>query len=235
MPVDDSSQDDIQEFFDQVADKINEKTIEKVNVVVHCVAGVSRSTSLVLAYLMKYQKMDLHTAFSYTHSKRPVIRPNNGFFRQLLNYEMKIFGKNSCKMIQLHVNGFDIEVPDFFQSEHKGFLILESLKEKSKHESKMAGKDFKKQEEALTPQANPQTNPPPALSNLEQNLSNALQSPVLSEAEAEKAALSEDIKKENLLKRFVIGNDAKIDNEMIIDIREEKIANVDKDNKKDKK
>lgn len=79
---------------------------------------------------MKFHKMDLHSAFTHTHSKRPVIRPNNGFFKQLLNYEMKLFGKNSFKMIQLHVNGVDIEVPDFFQSEHRGFIILESLKGK---------------------------------------------------------------------------------------------------------
>lgn len=52
VPVDDTPNDDIEEFLDVVADKINERVQMNINICVHCVAGVSRSTSLVLAYLM---------------------------------------------------------------------------------------------------------------------------------------------------------------------------------------
>lgn len=186
VPVDDSPNDDIEEFFDLVADKINERTLLNINICVHCVAGVSRSTSLVLAYLMKYQKMDLHSAFSFTHAKRPVVRPNNGFFHQLLNYEYKLFGKYSFNMVQLSVNGATIEVPDFFRTEHRGFIVLESLKEKSKMENRNRGADSGSIQ-APPDASTSQSRQPP-------------EEPRVSAAEQERS----DHQKENLLRRFVV-------------------------------
>lgn len=128
--------------------------------------------------------MDLHSAFSFTHARRPVVRPNNGFLKQLLNYEAKLFGKHSFKMVQLTANGVNIEVPDFFQTEHRGFIILESLKEKSKLEARNRG-----EEPSLDPLA---------------GVSQASRTPPddrrLSAAEQDR----KDQRKENLLRRFVV-------------------------------
>ena len=52
--------------------------------------GVSRSTSLVLAYLMKYKRMTLRQAFELVSSRRTCVRPNPGFWRQLLDYEKRL-------------------------------------------------------------------------------------------------------------------------------------------------
>eukprot|EP00948_MAST-09A_sp_MAST-9A-sp1_P002644 g2644.t1 len=59
----------------------------KNGVLVHCVAGRSRSPALVIAYLMKEQQMAFHDAFKLVKRKRKVISLNKGFERQLKAYE----------------------------------------------------------------------------------------------------------------------------------------------------
>jgi len=46
---------------------------------VHCYAGVSRSATIVIAYLMAEMNMGFMDAFSFTKSKRFVVFPNFGF------------------------------------------------------------------------------------------------------------------------------------------------------------
>lgn len=59
-------------------------------VYVHCVAGISRSASLVIAYIMKTRSMNYTESFELVSQKRRVIDPNEGFVRQLvLYYKMK--------------------------------------------------------------------------------------------------------------------------------------------------
>src|SRR5699024_9191630 len=75
-------------------------------VAVHCISGISRSSTLVIgntlkathahhlqmikrhlsntAFLMKHKNMMLKEAFYLVRSKRWFIRPNTGFFRQLV-------------------------------------------------------------------------------------------------------------------------------------------------------
>jgi protein-tyrosine phosphatase len=67
---------------------------EKV-VLVNCVAGISRSSTFVIAYIMKYYNLNLKKAFLYVRSKRNQICPNKKFMEYLLQYELAIFGKNS--------------------------------------------------------------------------------------------------------------------------------------------
>jgi protein-tyrosine phosphatase len=56
-------------------------------VLVHCYAGVSRSSTCVIAYLMQEKDMTFEQAFSFASKKRPVIFPNMGFQRQLTEFE----------------------------------------------------------------------------------------------------------------------------------------------------
>lgn len=52
-------------------------------ILIHCNAGVSRSSTICIAYLMAEHKMNFDTAFSLVKSKRECIRPNDGFLKQL--------------------------------------------------------------------------------------------------------------------------------------------------------
>jgi len=54
---------------------------------VHCLAGVSRSVSLVLAYLIKHKGLTYNKAYDYVKAKRKIIHPNDGFIEALKKLE----------------------------------------------------------------------------------------------------------------------------------------------------
>lgn len=55
-------------------------------VLVHCKMGVSRSASTVIAYAMKQQHWPLDVALPYVRDRRSIIKPNEGFMKQLQTY-----------------------------------------------------------------------------------------------------------------------------------------------------
>lgn len=55
------------------------------NIIVHCHAGISRSASIVIYYLMKTNKSSFESVYAFVKSKRIQISPNNGFIRQLVS------------------------------------------------------------------------------------------------------------------------------------------------------
>ena len=59
------------------------------NVLVHCILGKSRSTSLVIYYLMKEKKWDYDTCLKYVQERRPCADPSFHFVRQLKEYYNK--------------------------------------------------------------------------------------------------------------------------------------------------
>lgn len=60
-------------------------------VLVHCVVGVSRSATLVLAYLMLRQQMSLRQAVIAVRQHRWIF-PNRGFLHQLCQLDQKLQG-----------------------------------------------------------------------------------------------------------------------------------------------
>jgi len=59
---------------------------------VHCRNGMSRSTSVVIAYLMRHFKMPLLEAFNFVRERRPCTSPNPSFMRQLAAFERAWLG-----------------------------------------------------------------------------------------------------------------------------------------------
>ncbi|XP_075390600.1 dual specificity protein phosphatase 13B [Tenrec ecaudatus] len=57
-------------------------SVPQGRVLVHCAMGVSRSATLVLAFLMIYEKMSLVEAIKVVQARRDIC-PNTGFLRQL--------------------------------------------------------------------------------------------------------------------------------------------------------
>ncbi|KAG5725674.1 putative rhodanese domain-containing dual specificity protein phosphatase [Termitomyces sp. T112] len=52
-------------------------------ILVHCLIGMSRSATVVAAYLMKTRKMTRATAIKFIKQRRPEVHPNYGFIKQL--------------------------------------------------------------------------------------------------------------------------------------------------------
>jgi len=67
--------------------KFIDKGIQAGGVLVHCQMGISRSSTVVIAYLMEKQKMTFVNALSHTLERRTFIDPNMGFRKQLQLFE----------------------------------------------------------------------------------------------------------------------------------------------------
>ena len=64
-------------------------------VLIHCYAGISRSATVCLAYLMKSRNMRLEEAFEFVRKLRTVISPNLAFMLQLSKYEAELQEKEN--------------------------------------------------------------------------------------------------------------------------------------------
>lgn len=56
----------------------------------HCQAGISRSATICLAYLIQSRRVRLEEAFDFVKQRRGVISPNFGFMGQLLQFETEV-------------------------------------------------------------------------------------------------------------------------------------------------
>ena len=87
--VSDASSANIIDVSESVVSFLGHVESVKGRVLVHCIAGVSRSVSAVLMHLMPRHRLSLHDAFRYVRSCRPQICPNDGFKLQLAKLEVQ--------------------------------------------------------------------------------------------------------------------------------------------------
>jgi len=70
-------------------------------ILIHCMAGISRSATIVIGYIMRLNNWDAATSIAFVKQKRREINPNLGFLSQLLQYEIKLHGKAKSAEIEL--------------------------------------------------------------------------------------------------------------------------------------
>jgi len=87
LPLIDSDDEDIGAYFDETAEWIQTAILDGGTVLVHCMAGVSRSATIVSAYLMKARSINVDESMLYIKSRRSKVNPNPGFVKQLILYE----------------------------------------------------------------------------------------------------------------------------------------------------
>ncbi|CAL1170126.1 unnamed protein product [Cladocopium goreaui] len=87
VDVEDMSKEPLEEFLEEATDFIYSWTSQNLPVLVHCRAGVSRSASVVLAYMVRFANFTLNDAFVYLRAARPAVTPNLGFMEKLVAYE----------------------------------------------------------------------------------------------------------------------------------------------------
>ncbi|XP_063251406.1 dual specificity protein phosphatase 16 [Prinia subflava] len=90
VPVNDSFCEKILPWLDKSVDFIEKAKASNGRVLVHCLAGISRSATIAIAYIMKRMDMSLDEAYRFVKEKRPTISPNFNFLGQLLDFEKKI-------------------------------------------------------------------------------------------------------------------------------------------------
>ena len=63
------------------------------NILVHCAAGMSRSASLVIFYIMKEKGWNFDASYKFCKDRRPIVEPNDNFQEQLRDYYNKYIKK----------------------------------------------------------------------------------------------------------------------------------------------
>ncbi|KAI9543949.1 Dual specificity protein phosphatase 10 [Dissostichus eleginoides] len=87
LPATDSNKQNLRQFFEEAFEFIEEAHQAGMGLLIHCQAGVSRSATIVIAYLMKHTWMTMTDAYKFVKTRRPIISPNLNFMGQLLEFE----------------------------------------------------------------------------------------------------------------------------------------------------
>jgi protein phosphatase slingshot len=91
--INDEPSEQIRSFFQDIFEFIRRHHNLGHSVLVHCQMGISRSATLVIAYLMIDGHKTLGEAFQQVKGVRQQIDPNDGFIRQLRELEISLFGQ----------------------------------------------------------------------------------------------------------------------------------------------
>ncbi|XP_015785951.1 tyrosine-protein phosphatase yvh1 isoform X1 [Tetranychus urticae] len=95
----DMPRQDLISYFPTTNEFIEAAVSRKENVLVHCIAGVSRSATIVTAYLMKKKNKPAEECLEKVREKRSIIDPNEGFRKQLklfetMGYQIDVLNKD---------------------------------------------------------------------------------------------------------------------------------------------
>ncbi|KAG9480538.1 hypothetical protein GDO78_012155 [Eleutherodactylus coqui] len=90
IPVEDNHKADISSWFIEAIEFIDSVKDSNGRVLVHCHAGISRSATICLAYLMMKKRVKLEEAFEFVKQRRSIISPNFSFMGQLLQFESQV-------------------------------------------------------------------------------------------------------------------------------------------------
>ncbi|VWU50204.1 dual specificity protein phosphatase, putative [Hepatocystis sp. ex Piliocolobus tephrosceles] len=92
----DTRDENIIHHFDTAHAFIDDVIRNNKNVLVHCMAGISRCSSIILSYISKKNKKGIKQNFTELKNKYPFANPNESFYQQLLYYEKMNYTINGC-------------------------------------------------------------------------------------------------------------------------------------------
>mmetsp|Transcript_3996 Transcript_3996/g.5987 ORF Transcript_3996/g.5987 Transcript_3996/m.5987 type:complete len:219 (-) Transcript_3996:28-684(-) len=106
--------------FEQTTEHIHRARAEKGhNVYVHCSAGISRSSTVTLAYLMCFHGIEFDSALHIARAARPAVSPNNGFRQQLEEWQKSEKRSQLQKKLleTYHAGAKDVKETDLFKDD----------------------------------------------------------------------------------------------------------------------
>ena len=108
-----SDQNIIQYFVDAIKFIENALSDKSSKLLCHCHAGISRSTTITIAYLMYSKNLSFIDSLKFIKTKREIVNPNQGFRAQLCSFEQWLKTKrkllNKTKLTISDLNDFSIE------------------------------------------------------------------------------------------------------------------------------
>jgi protein-tyrosine phosphatase len=96
VEVNDDVEEDIFQYFGPLSEWLHERETTRDAVLVHCQQGVSRSPTVVLAYLMfrdflqAQHVLPVQFYVARLRAVRPAIEPNQGFMKQLEHWRQRL-------------------------------------------------------------------------------------------------------------------------------------------------
>jgi len=105
LDIVDTPSDSIIASFPTVKEFIDNCLAQGGKALLHGNAGISRSATLMIAYLMETFGQTYKDAFLYVQQRRFCISPNEGFVRQLLEYEPIYLARFQAKNQQFQNSG----------------------------------------------------------------------------------------------------------------------------------
>merc|ERR1712141_744253 len=97
LVADDNGLQNLRQFFEEAFEFIDLAKSNNSGVLVHCQAGISRSPTIAVAYLMKFYPMAMSDAYKFVKTKRSIISPNLNFMGQLWEFEQVLRAFNDTK------------------------------------------------------------------------------------------------------------------------------------------
>ncbi|NXX76792.1 DUS15 phosphatase, partial [Urocolius indicus] len=98
IPLPDTPEANIKRHFKECISFIHQCRLHGGNCLVHCLAGISRSTTVVVAYVMAVTELSCQEVLEAVRSVRPVANPNPGFRQQLVE-----FGGGAARKVRRHL------------------------------------------------------------------------------------------------------------------------------------
>ena len=102
--ADDYEMYNIRQHFEEAFQFIEDALSKNGRILIHCAVGISRSPTIVIAYIMYRYGMTYQNAFQYVQNLRPNINPNNSFKLQLQEFEYELMNYTAQQQKQHLVN-----------------------------------------------------------------------------------------------------------------------------------
>nr|XP_002731106.1 PREDICTED: dual specificity protein phosphatase 10-like [Saccoglossus kowalevskii] len=110
LPASDNCQQNLRQYFEEAFEFIDDARYSGSSILVHCQAGISRSATITIAYIMKHTKMTMTDVYKYVKHKRPIISPNLNFMGQLIEFENALNEGVSPRILYPRLRGIETTV-----------------------------------------------------------------------------------------------------------------------------
>lgn len=100
----DTPDQNLSQYFSVCNDFIHAARLRDGHVLIHCLAGMSRSVTVAVAYIMSVTQLSWKEALKVVRTGRAVANPNLGFQTQLHDFEMYKLSEVSGHQIVIVIN-----------------------------------------------------------------------------------------------------------------------------------